>query len=214
MQSSDAESDNPIERPACRPLEMAEPAGSVDVFFGSTPSSTKSHAAPIARVRLAPARHLVRTHRHDAVVDCRSRLFCVAQGRHPADGRNASRLREARGRLAHGVRPHDEPAAARPETDSTTVRRATAATSDAGTARTDNCRQSAGDRFDQRERTRGGRAACCGAASGYASRETSECSPPSRNARETTGSEATATCRTATRAGSCTGGRRRARLCA
>jgi TolA-binding protein len=68
--------------------------------------------------------------------------------------------------------------------------------------------------FDELERTRGGRAACCGAASGYASRETSECSPPSRNARETTGSEATATCWTAARAGSCTGGRRRARLCA
>ncbi len=67
-------------------LRMAEPAGSVDVIFGNTPSSTKPHAALIARVRLAQARYLVRAHRHDCVVDCRGRLFCVAQRRHPADG--------------------------------------------------------------------------------------------------------------------------------
>src|SRR5262245_4864222 len=75
-----------IERRACRPLEMAEPAGSVDVIFGNTSSSTKPHAAPIARVRLAHARYLVCAHRHDRVVDCRGRLFCVAQRRHSADG--------------------------------------------------------------------------------------------------------------------------------
>jgi hypothetical protein len=67
-------------------LRMAEPAGSVDVIFGNTPSSTKPHAALIARVRLAQARYLVRAHRHDCVVDCRGRLFCVAQRRHSADG--------------------------------------------------------------------------------------------------------------------------------
>src|SRR5262245_22501876 len=63
-----------IERLACRPLEMAEPAGSVDVIFGNTSSSTKPHAAPIARVRLAHARYLVCAHRHDRVV---GRLFAL-----------------------------------------------------------------------------------------------------------------------------------------
>src|SRR5262249_14687865 len=72
-ESGDAESDNRIERRACRPLEMAEPAGSVDVIFDNPPSSTKPHAAPIARVRLAHARYLVCAHRHDRVVDCRGR---------------------------------------------------------------------------------------------------------------------------------------------
>jgi hypothetical protein len=85
LQSGDAESDNRIERRASRPLEMAEPAGSVDVIFGNTPSLTKPHVAPIARVRLAQAHYLVRAHRHDRVVDCRGPLFCVAQRRHPAD---------------------------------------------------------------------------------------------------------------------------------
>jgi hypothetical protein len=78
VQSSGAESDNRIERRACWPIEMAEPARSVDVIFGNTPSSTKPRAAPSAKVRLAQARYLVRAHRHDRVVDCRGRIFCAA----------------------------------------------------------------------------------------------------------------------------------------
>src|SRR5262249_29781521 len=64
----------------------SEPAGSVDVTCGNTPSSTEPHAAPIARVPLAQAGYLVRAHRYDRVVDCRGRLFGVTQRRHPADG--------------------------------------------------------------------------------------------------------------------------------
>jgi len=75
VQSSDAESDNPNERRACWPLVMAEPAGSVDVIFGNTPSSSKPRAALIASVRLAQARYLVRARHHDRVVDCRSRVL-------------------------------------------------------------------------------------------------------------------------------------------
>jgi hypothetical protein len=66
-----------MERRPYWPREIAEPAWSIDVLFGSTPPSTRSHTAHTASGQFAPADYLVSACRHDNMGDWYGCLFRV-----------------------------------------------------------------------------------------------------------------------------------------